>query len=88
MSGAFRISATRTAEVSDLVYYLSHVFAARRHASALYALVVTGVSVCLSQVGILLTIFQKILCCGNFVTTHYFLKKNCVVTKLPQHNIF
>ena len=23
--------------------------------------------------------FEKILCCGNFVTTHYFFKKYCVV---------
>jgi len=32
--------------------------------------------------------FQKILCCDKVATTQYFLKKYCVVTNLPQHNIF
>ena len=31
---------------------------------------------------------KKILCCGKVATTQYFLKKYCVVAKLSQHNIF
>ena len=31
---------------------------------------------------------KKIMCCGKFVTTHYFFKKYCVVACLSQHITF